>query len=599
MSKYDFILYARGCEEFIARLRELGLVDITTTGWEPSEEDRTLMLEIESYNKAIKPLDTEGESDALPYTSGDEAHDAFREATQNLAHYKSEVARYEKLAQEMSPWGDFSPAQLSKLAEQGLTMRYFSASESTYDTSLDEWSAKYIVEQIARVDGAVYFVIISNDAVDIDAQEVKSMSMTSSMALSKVEEIKGAIVSLDATFARVAKSRKLLEDKLKVLSEKLQERQIAATAQGAAEGSLLVMEGWAESQTSVKVDALLEEYADVVYFKSNPTPEDNTPVKLQNGWFASTFEMVANLYALPKYGTIDLTPLFAPFYMIFFAICLCDAGYGAIILAAGIALYSKGGAQMRQASWLSIICGTAAVIFGFMANSFLGLEISSLKIFEGFKFIDFQKQFFSVSMIIGIVQILFGMVVNIYVTTRSYGFKYALGSLGWLLLVASSVASATLTSMGVEWFGFNSIPYLILAGAGGVLMFFFNSPDKNIFANFGAGIWNTYDGATGLLGDVLSYIRLFAIGLSGGILALVFNDLAMGMTGLKDGIAGDSIVSIIFKVLGAAAILLIGHGLNLFMSTISSFVHPMRLTFVEFYKNAGFEMATRKFNPLK
>ncbi|MFR9566634.1 MAG: V-type ATP synthase subunit I, partial [Rikenellaceae bacterium] len=77
------------------------------------------------------------------------------------------------------------------------------------------------------------------------------------------------------------------------------------------------------------------------------------------------------------------------------------------------------------------------------------------------------------------------------------------------------------------------------------------------------------------------------------------NDLAMGMTGLKDGIAGDSIVSIIFKVLGAAAILLIGHGLNLFMSTISSFVHPMRLTFVEFYKNAGFEMATRKFNPLK
>ena len=100
-----------------------------------------------------------------------------------------------------------------------------------------------------------------------------------------------------------------------------------------------------------------------------------------------------------------------------------------------------------------------------------------------------------------------------------------------------------------------------------------------------------------MLSDVLSYIRLFAIGLSGGVLAQVFNDLALGMTGLKDGI-DDFGVGTIFQILGAVAILLIGHGINLFMSSISSFVHPMRLTFVEFYKNAGFEMTTRSFEPL-
>ena len=95
---------------------------------------------------------------------------------------------------------------------------------------------------------------------------------------------------------------------------------------------------------------------------------------------------------------------------------------------------------------------------------------------------------------------------------------------------------------------------------------------------------------------MLSYIRLFAIGLSGGVLAQVFNNLAMGLTGANE-IESFS-AGAVFQILGAAVILIIGHAINLFMSAISSFVHPMRLTFVEFYKNAGFEMTSRKFEPL-
>ena len=127
-----------------------------------------------------------------------------------------------------------------------------------------------------------------------------------------------------------------------------------------------------------------------------------------------------------------------------------------------------------------------------------------------------------------------------------------------------------------------------LAAIGVVLMLFFNSPGKNPFVNFGTGLWDTYNNITGILSDVLSYIRLFAIGLSGGILASVFNDLA---TGLSPDIP-------VVRELMILLILLVGHGINLFMSSISSFVHPMRLTFVEFYKNAGFEMAARQFEPL-
>ena len=128
-----------------------------------------------------------------------------------------------------------------------------------------------------------------------------------------------------------------------------------------------------------------------------------------------------------------------------------------------------------------------------------------------------------------------------------------------------------------------------MAAIGVVLMLFFNSPGKNPFVNFGTGLWDTYNNITGILSDVLSYIRLFAIGLSGGVLALVFNSLA---TGLSPDIP-------IVREIVIVLILLVGHGINLFMSSISSFVHPMRLTFVEFYKNAGFEMSNRSFDPLR
>ena len=169
----------------------------------------------------------------------------------------------------------------------------------------------------------------------------------------------------------------------------------------------------------------------------------------------------------------------------------------------------------------------------------------------------------------------------------AFGLRYALGLIGWIIVLVDSAAAFLLPeSVG---FTFHSVAYLVILGVGLVLMFFFNSPGKNIFVNFGLGIWNTYNNVSGLVGDLLSYIRLFAIGLSGGILAMVFNQLAVGMS-------PDIPV---VKQLVMLLILLLGHGINLFMCVLSSVVHPLRLTFVEFYKNAGFEAATRVFTPLK
>ena len=612
MSRYDFVLFAAQSDDFIARLRELGLVDITTTGWEPAEQDRQLLTDIDHYRKAVDYLRSFAESESMnasakPYASGEEAYEAYAEAHQRRAWLSGEAARLEKLSDELRPWGEFSADAHSSLASGGVVLRYFVAQTSTFEASESEWRERYTIEEIARTASSVYFVVVAatDEDVTVDAQEIKAPNRDYRAVAAEAAEDRAQLAALDAEFSRCAASVGAIEAEAAVLAHRLQNVKIRGTATEAADGALTVMEGWAEKDMSAEVDALLEEYPNVVYLKSDPTPEDNTPVKLKNNRFARLFELVGSLYALPKYGTLDLTPFFAPFYMLFFAICLNDAGYGLILLLAGLFLVKKGGAALRRAGWLTVVCGGATVLFGFYTGSFFGLSIPEMLGYPDIAhspFLDFQQKFFSYALALGVFQILLGMFINICMTTHVFGFRYALGSLGWFLLILSCCLASGLQMLNEAWtipfFTMGSPAFLAVAGVALVLMLFFNSPGKNIFLNFGSGLWNTYNNITGLLSDVLSYIRLFAIGLSGGVLALVFNSLALGITGLDGDLSASPWWAVALQIAGASIILLIGHGINLFMSTISSLVHPMRLTFVEFYKNAGFEMTTRAFQPL-
>jgi len=613
MSRYDFVLLATQSDDFIARLRELGLVDITTTGWEPQEKDRQLVVDIDRYRKAIESLEAYAQSEeyvaveSKSYSSGEEAFERYSELRQQKASLQAEVARLEKYAEELQPWGEFEGEAHEKLKQQGVVLRYFQAQASTFDKLAEEWSEGYTIVEINRDSSAVYFVVVAapGDDIVIDAQEVKAPTMDSRGVEAEAEKCRQQIAELNVELSVCAASVKAIEQELDSMMRQLQDVKIKGTATEAADGALVVMEGWAEEDKSEQVDKLLDEYPDVIYLKRNPVPEDDTPVKLQNNWFARLFELIGAMYALPKYGTMDLTPFFAPFYMLFFAICLNDAGYGAILTLIGLVLLKKSsGGFMKQAAWLTIFCGGATTLFGFYTGSLFGMSIPDMLGYDGIAnspFLDFQNQFFSLALALGVVQILFGMLLNICLQTKLFGFTSTFGLLGWFIILLAGCLAVGLPmineSLVISWFTASSPAFYAAMGVGAVLMLLLNNIKRNPLINIGSGLWDAYNNITGLLSDVLSYIRLFAIGLSGGVLAQVFNSLALGLTGLDAGIESFG-VGTIFQIIGATAILLIGHGINLFMSSISSFVHPMRLTFVEFYKNAGFEMTTRQFEPL-
>jgi V/A-type H+-transporting ATPase subunit I len=194
---------------------------------------------------------------------------------------------------------------------------------------------------------------------------------------------------------------------------------------------------------------------------------------------------------------------------------------------------------------------------------------------------------FNLSLILGAIQILFGMVLKIINISRLRGFKYAFSTIGWLLLIIGSGATYLLKELGAITAPLSGYIQNGVLIASGVFILLINNPKRNILMNFLNGLWDVYQMVTGLVGDLLSYIRLFALGVSSAILGFVFNELAMSLK--PDNIILGPLVMII--------VLLIGHGMTIFMAGLGAFVHPIRLTFVEFYKNAGFTGGGKPYVP--
>ena len=361
---------------------------------------------------------------------------------------------------------------------------------------------------------------------------------------------------------------------------------VALSADSVADNKLMLLQGWAPEKSLDTVREYLDKTGHY-YQVDDPTAEDDIPIQLSNNRFFRLFEPLTKLYMLPKYGELDLTMFFAPFFLLFFGLCLGDMGYGLLIMLA-LPVFTKLFQLINPEfkSSLVFLFGLSTVLAGTLTGTAFGfnlyeLDVPFLQKMKDLLLQDNQTMFY-LSLVIGCVQILFGMMLKAVNLTIQLGFKYAVSTIGWIMLLIGAAVGVLTGSTGSTWF-------MVLMIVAGCMIMLYNSPGKNIFLNIGLGLWDAYNMVTGLLGDVLSYVRLFALGLSGGILASVFNSLAVGMS------PDVPVVGFLFTAL----IFLIGHGLNIFMNILGSMVHPMRLTFVEFFKNSGYEGGGQEYKPFK
>ena len=598
MKKYSFLIYHREYEKFLNDVQEIGVVHVIEKTDEVADEIRNKIQLIKRIEHTIKNLRSryqdikDVKKDEVPLGLMEQIEQLYLDIDQNTQ--KSHLLHKE--LHELEPWGDFNISSIEKLSESDVDVKFFYCSEKMFD---EQWQNEYALEVISRFRNNVYFVIFTkkSESVEIKADEFKIPTKSVSELKHEISEVNAVIKVDNESLDKYASEDLTTMVKFKNDAENKKEfEQIHSYASDEAEGRLKVIEGWIPQTQAVEMAEYLENN-DVLFLEGEPTEEEiaRVPIMIKNNWFAAMFEPIGKLFSLPSYTEIDLTMFFAPFFMLFFGFCLGDAGYGLVIVLAMTILKFKVDKEFKPILTLGQFLGGMTMIMGAVGGTFFGIDLKIIDWKFKDMFLDSNAMFW-LALGLGVVQILFGMIIKAANAKRQHGWMYTISTFGWMLLLLSLLGmsvTAILGYLGMSEEAVAAITYLeTIAGVAGktalvgvAMILLFNDPKANIFVRIGKGLWELYD-ITGLFGDILSYIRLFALGVSSAILGLVINSIAMEF--LKIPYIGW-IIMIVF--------LLIGHTGNILLSGLGSLVHPMRLTFVEFYKNAGWTGGGKEYKP--
>ncbi len=581
MKKYTFLVFHRDYDTFLTQLRDLGVVHITEKAAGLIEDNEDLQAALQ-HEDELRHLLAQGAPDQL---------------IQERTAVEERIVAAQEAAKQAAVWGDFDAARIEALKEAGYTLRFFQCSSKSFE---EGWGIK-----VNEKEGKTYFVAVSefsenSDYSELPVTEIAQPEKSEKQWLQEVEHLNGLLAAANGRIEAWQKAN--IEDIKAQLVEARQQidwQRVQLSTDKLADGALCLIEGFCPVDKEPELNEMLDS-AQVYYEAEEPSKEDNTPIELKNNFYTRLFEPITRLYSLPNYAEIDPTPFFAPFFMLFFGLCLGDGGYGLVVLLAGLAVILKA-PKLKEWGWLGVFMGITTMVVGILTGMFFGINLEEVAVLAPVKqyfitetnaTVHFMGGAYHPMMVfailIGIFQILFAMGFKVVKITLRDGFKYAAYDCAWLVALVTLIVWFALAG-SLNTIGLYTI-YGIL-GLCALFILFYKDPDRKILLlNLGGGLWGTYNMASGLLGDVLSYIRLFALGLAGGILGNVFNALALQAGGALPGWIGW---------LPTLLILVFGHSLNFALCLISSVVHPMRLTFVEFYKNAGFEGGGKEYKPFK
>ncbi len=399
--------------------------------------------------------------------------------------------------------------------------------------------------------------------------------------------------------------------------------------------------GWIRKEDVRKLKEELEKrFKEIEVITKDPSPKEKVPIALENRRAIKPFEMVTRLYGYPQYRAVDPTPFLAPFFFLFFGLCLTDAGYGIILsILSLIGLWKvKEGRRLFQLLFLG---GLATIICGALTGGWFGIEriphfLERIVLFAPLK--D-PMIFFILALALGFGQIVFGVIIKMGKELSRHQFREGLlGEGSWIvifsgilfLILSLILKNQQITAiMGEEQAKRIGLWLLAFGAFSRVVLYGLFSKRKIV--GMGLGLILLLDGAKNFLGNVLSYSRLMALGLVTGVIAMVINIMAqvafetpviryamitivllVAIVVVKKFSKAKYIIAVaLLVIIGAVfkkipiggyvamlAILLVGHPFNLAINTLSGFIHTMRLQFVEFFPYF-FEGGGRPFQPFK
>ncbi len=607
MTKYSFVVFHKDAPVFLKQIQKMGVVDIRRSEHPVDATSKRLFEDLSSYKTLLKSLNSaekeakkkklpliERQIDELKGVEIEEIRDLGNKLAEEKSALEKELSATLRDMAQAEPWGDFNYENIAQIKELGYEPHFYIAERKKLPKDLE---TEYPVQILNEIGSKLYFVLLSSEG-----EKIKLKLKETEFPKKSYKELKEKSVQISQDHSACLSKlyslnalRDSFEKEHNRISSSLDLYMAGKASDKVAEDTLYLFTAFSPSENDENLKNFLDA-ADGVYYTSRAAKtEDNPPIALRSNWFTRMFAPLTDMYGRPAYNEFDPTPYISIFFLLFFAMCMGDAGYGILLIIIGLLLRKSEGA--KSFSPLVVTLGIATTVIGFIFHTFFGIDISmaswvpeQLKRFMVYGKIAGYDAPMVVAIGIGVLHLCVAMVVKAIYSVKINKFKNSLSTIGWTLLIVGGVIVGAVALTGVIDAKLTKIIIITIGILSAIAIFFLGDLKKNPLANFGNGLWETYNTVTGLLGDVLSYIRLYALGLAGGMLGGAFNQLADMAFG---GLSIPGVNWLVFII-----ILVFGHVLNLAMCCLGAFVHPLRLNFLEFFKNSGYQGSGKIFKPL-
>ena len=502
---------------------------------------------------------------------------------------KSEISKKYMRYDEIDLWErlDVNPKELKNLKKVNTFLGTVPIKlKGTFIDGISELDKTYY-EELKIVKDEVYYLVISS----IDESEKEKLAEVFRNSSFTVENLDIDAVpqdyknGLQKEISELKKEKRRLKAQIKTYSEDLTDLQavyeymqnkklrIVESEKLAQTENTILIKGWIPTEKVSEFEKVIKDEAgDNYYLTFTDADRDDAtvPIKLKNGKVASTFENLTGMYAYPRYNEIDPTPLFTPFYILFFGMMGADVGYGLVLLLATMFVLKvvNLSSQMRKSIKFFFYLSFSVIFWGLLYGSYFGATIPGM-----WRLVDPASQYNDLligSIVFGVVHIFVGLAIKAYMLIRDgKSLEAVYDVLFWYMALIGGMLFLIFKLMNLSAVVANVSMWVMIAGMAGIVLTG-GREAKGVGAKLGGGLYSLY-GISSYVGDFVSYSRLMALGLSGGFIASAINMIA--------GMISGSWVGMIF----IPVILIAGHLFNMFLSFLGAYVHTSRLMYVEYF----------------
>ncbi|WP_277255189.1 V-type ATP synthase subunit I [Negativibacillus massiliensis] len=539
------------------------------------------------------------------YSEAASLRDEINSIVKQIAEQKNIISRSQLQITSLEPWTDLD-LDLSVTQTKSTALLYLTTAA---DVNLEEFEAKlqevtplcYVHKVSSSSELSCLLLIYHKDAQDAVMNVVKGFNTNrpdfaflKGNAAENISSLKNKIETCSKEAQRLTEQLKVAATSSKLLKKGFDMVTLQIDDQKVRENifqtqSVFALTGWLTENDMDKVKKILDKYP-CYYTMVQPEEGDDPPIKLKNNKFVEPYEMITEMYSLPTPDGIDPTPVLTPFFILFFGMMLADAGYGLILFLLcfiGLKKLKPDEGFLKNAMNIGVACGLSTIFWGVMyggyfgnlvtqvAESWFGVTVTVPAVFDP---LNDPMSVMLLSLILGAIHLFAGMGVKIYMLAKRGHLLDGLMDIGlWYVLLIGLPMLALPVTAGIG-------KVLSIVGAAGLILTQ-GRHEKNIFMKLIKGVMSLYD-ITSYLSDVLSYARILALGLAGGVIANVMN--------IMGTMPGLNIIGVVVFV----AIFAIGHAFNLAISGLGAYVHTSRLQYVEFF-GKFYEAGGRPFKPFK